>query len=99
MPHQKFLEIKISPKGCPDSTLFKSGRAPTQKKEHSKGSMLSTTFKYKGPCQAALTDAASVYKASSLRLSLNLKQKFNVIMVVTIPGLFHIFCTRMMYYK
>ena len=99
MHQQMFLEILISPKGCPDPTLFISEQAQDTMKEYLKESVLSSTFKYKGPCQAALTDAASVSKASSSRLSLNLNQKFNVIMVVTIPGLLHIFSTRMLYYK
>jgi hypothetical protein len=99
MYHQNILEIRISSKGCPDPALFISARAPAQKKQNSKDIMLSSTFKYNGPCQAALTDAASVSKAPSSRLSLNLKQTFNVITVVTIPGLFHIFSTRMLYYK
>ena len=96
---KKFLEIRMPSKGCSGLAPSSSRSVPMQKKEGSRGSILSNTFKFKGPCQAALTDAASVSKAPSFRISLSSNAKFIVIMVVTIPGLLHIFSTRMLYYK
>ena len=89
------LEIRMPSKGCSGLALSSSRNVPMQKKESSRGSILSNTFKFKGPCQAALTDAASVSEAPTFRIYLSYNAKFNVIMVVTIPGLFHIFSTRM----
>ena len=88
--NKEFLEINIVPKECPILTrnnFFGFGpehqrRKTLHGKWKSRGSILSNTLGYRGPCQAALTDAASVSKASLTQLFLSFKKSFNVIMVV-----------------
>ena len=95
---KKSLQINIFAKACPtlnQDVLFGSDQFTTKKKLNPRREILSSHFKYKGPCQAALTDAASVSKASSKVSNFDLYKIFHVIMVVilnstlTILYIFH----------
>lgn len=82
---QKRLQLDILPKECPlvNPDLFsQSDKYSSKKKVTPSRKILSSYFTYKGPCQAALTDAASVSKASSNHINFNFNKLFYVILVV-----------------
>ena len=85
------LHVGIFQNACPFDNI-KNLRTLNQDKieakETSKERLLSGSFKYTGNCQAALTDAASVSKATSSKPSLNFNDRLIVILVVTLPVLF-----------
>ena len=82
---QKRLLLEIFPRQCPliNQDLFsQSDKYSSKKKIAPSRKILSSHFSYKGPCQAALTDAASVSKASSNHINFNFNKLFYVILVV-----------------
>merc|ERR1712062_236375 len=84
---QKRLLLDIFPRQCPlvNQDLFSQfDKYSAKKKMTLSRTILSSYFTYKGPCQAALTDAASVSKASSNHINFNFNKLFYVILVVTL---------------
>ena len=82
---QKRLLLHIFPSECPlvNKNLFgQSDKYSPKKKITPSRKILSSYFTYKGPCQAALTDAASVSKASTNLIIFNVNKIFYVISVV-----------------
>ena len=85
MPIQKSLQIKILARECPmmsHNVLLGSDQYSNKKRFEPRREILSSRFSYEGPCQAALTDAASVSKASSNHMNFHLNGIFLVILVV-----------------
>ena len=82
---QKSLQIKIFAKECPmmsHNVLLGSDQYSNKKRLDPRRELLSSRFSYEGPCQAALTDAASVSKASSNHMNFHFNGIFLVILVV-----------------
>ena len=82
--HKRLL-VDIFPRECPlvnKNLLGQSDKYSPKKKITPSRKILSSYFTYKGPCQAALTDAASVSKASSNQINFNFNKLFYVILVV-----------------
>ena len=85
------LHVGIFQNACPSGNiknLHTLNHDKIEAKETSKERLLSGSFKYTGNCQAALTDAASVSKATSAKPNLNFNDRLIVILVVTLPALF-----------
>ena len=84
---QNKLQINIFAKECPivDKNVFGgSDQYSTKSKINPKRELLSSYFTYMGPCQAALTDAASVSKAPSTCTIFHFRDMIFVILVVMI---------------
>ena len=82
---QKRLLLDIFPRQCPlvNQNLFsQSDKYSSENKMTLSRKILSSYFTYKGPCQAALTDAASVSKVSSNHTNFSFNKLFYVILVV-----------------
>merc|ERR1739844_818655 len=80
------LHVGIFQNACPSDSIKKHhtlNRDRIEAKEASKEGLLSGSFDYTGNCQAALTDAASVSKATSAKPNSNFNDRLIVILVVT----------------
>ena len=95
--HQRLFKANIFHAGCHSLNYDRnvdSGNTLMHKTTKEISGVLSNTFTYKGPCQAALTDAASVSKANVSQISFNTKGNLNVILVVVINILMCILSSR-----
>ena len=96
--HKSLLEVKVFKKEChsfdQDNLVVLKGNL-IQRNKAKLGILMSNNFIYKEPCQAALTDAASISKAALSKISLNKQGRLSVIMVLILPGILYIFSTRM----